>query len=231
MIWGWLLTVVVTYALGQSVQWCSPEGICIALTIPGIQSSADGPDLYVTLKAPAEYKWFAIGFGEQMEGTLMLVNWPWNNKVVVSPRLATYSSLSLPLLNIALWGLILIFRGHSLPPPYSGPEVTVLNSSVTSTDTIVELKCSNCTVWTKGKLDISSQKANFIYAYSSNAPAQLSNVDSSFQQHDDYGNFQLNLVSAVTTTAPTGAPAFTISTSPQKGLSQHQIVFHSPYLF
>ena len=103
--------MVVTYALGQSVQWCSPEGICIALTIPGIQSGADGPDLYATLKAPAEYKWFAVGFGEQMEGTLMLVNWPWNNKVVVSPRLATYSSLPSPLLDIVVKGVGADFQG------------------------------------------------------------------------------------------------------------------------
>ena len=89
---GWLLMVIVTCVLGQSVQWCSPEGICIALTIPGVQGGPDGPDLYATIKAPAAHKWFAIGFGEQMKGTLMLVSWPWKDQVVVSPRLATYHS-------------------------------------------------------------------------------------------------------------------------------------------
>lgn len=119
---------------------------------------------------------------------------------------------------------MLIFRGNSLPPPYSGPEVTVLKSTITSTDTIVELKCSNCTVWRTGKLDISSTAANFIYAYSTTAPQQLSNPNSPFQQHNDHGDFKLNLQSATTTTAPTGAPALTGSTNPKGGLSQRQIV-------
>lgn len=86
--------VIVTSVLGQSVQWCSPEGICIALTIPGVQGGADGPDLFATIKAPAAYKWFAIGFGQVMRGSLMLVSWPWQNKVVVSPRLGQYPSHS-----------------------------------------------------------------------------------------------------------------------------------------
>ena len=82
--------VKVSCVLAQSVQWCSPEGICIALTIPGVQGGPDGPDLYATIQAPAAHKWFAIGFGSQMSGTLMLVSWPWKDQVVVSPRLATY---------------------------------------------------------------------------------------------------------------------------------------------
>ena len=217
--------MIVTAVLGQSVQWCSPEGICIALTIPGVQGGADGPDLFATIKAPAAHKWFAIGFGQVMKDSLMLVSWPWQDKVVVSPRLAQY--LSDPLLRSRLgfcwWRLI--FRGNFLPPPYTGPQVTVLNSTVTSTDTTVELKCSNCTVWTTGKLDIQSTNANFIYAYSTTAPLQLANVNSVFQKHNDNGNFQLNLKNAITTTAPTGAPALSGTTTAKAGFSQRQIVF------
>jgi hypothetical protein len=119
---------------------------------------------------------------------------------------------------------MLIFRGHSLPPPYSGPEVTVLKSTITSTDTTVELKCSNCTVWKAGKLDVESTSADFVYAYSTTAPQQLSNPDSSFQQHNDHGDFNLNLKSAITNNAPAGAPALTGSTTSGGGLSQRQIV-------
>ena len=213
-----------TSVLGQSVQRCSPEGICLALTIPGVQGGPVGPDLFATIRAPAAHKWFAIGFGSQMTGTLMLVSWPWQNQVVVSARLAKYSSHPLhSFLRCFPWWR-LIFRGHSLPPLYAGPQVTVLKSTVTSTDTTVELKCSNCTVWTTGKLDIQSTNADFIYAYSTTAPTQLSNPDSFFQQHTDHGNFQLNLKSAITTTAPTGAPALTGSTAAQTGFSQRQIV-------
>lgn len=40
--------------------------------------------------APSSAKWFALGFGSQMAGTLMLVAWPDGSDVVVSTRLATY---------------------------------------------------------------------------------------------------------------------------------------------
>lgn len=111
-----------------------------------------------------------------------------------------------------------------MPPPYAGPQVTILNSTVTTTDTTVELKCSNCTIWTAGKLDIQATNANFIYAYSTTPPSQLSDPNSGFQKHDSNGNFQLNLKNAITTSASTGAPAVVGSTTAKGGLSQRQIV-------
>jgi Cytochrome domain of cellobiose dehydrogenase len=71
-------------------QYCSPENICVALSIPSPQNSGN-PYLFATIQAPSSAKWFAIGFGDQMQGTLMLVVWPYNNKVIVSSRLATYT--------------------------------------------------------------------------------------------------------------------------------------------
>jgi hypothetical protein len=60
------------------------------VSIPAALSKPGEAPLYATLQAPSSAKWFAIGFGSQMKGSLMLVAWPWNDKVVVSSRLATY---------------------------------------------------------------------------------------------------------------------------------------------
>jgi hypothetical protein len=68
------------------VHYCSDHGECISMSIPATTSS--NPDLYMTLQAPSSDKWFAFGFGSQMEGSLMFVVWPNGNQVVVSTRLA-----------------------------------------------------------------------------------------------------------------------------------------------
>ena len=88
-------------AIGVSAQsqYCSSQGICIAVSIPAALSMPGEAPLYATLQAPSSSKWFAFGFGSEMAGTLMLVAWPWNDQVVVSSRLATYFTL-IPLILI-----------------------------------------------------------------------------------------------------------------------------------
>ena len=83
-----------------------------------------------------------------------------------------------------------------------------MSHNVTKDLTTVGIKCSNCTTWPTGKLDIKSSAADFIYAYGSTAPSKLSDPSSSFTQHDDHGNFQMNLVTAINNdgTAPPIAP-------------------------
>lgn len=92
----------------------------------------------------------------------------------------------------------LIGRGHSLPPVYQGPDITIISQNVTQDLTTVQLNCSDCTVWSTGKLDIQSTSADFIYAYATSGPFNPSSSSSGFPQHDDHGNFNLNLKSAIT---------------------------------
>lgn len=63
----------------------------------------------------------------------------------------------------------------------------------------MQLRCSNCTTWSKGTLNVQSTSANLIYAYGDTAPSNPSSSLSSFTQHTDHGNFQLNLKVAQTT--------------------------------
>ena len=119
-------------------------------------------------------------------------------------------------------------RGHSLPPPYSGPLVTVLSSNVTAETTTVELECTNCTTWSTGKLDIESTSGNFIYAYGNQEPATPNVPTSTFTQHLEHGNFNLNLKAAQVNTA--AAPTITGAATKSSGgvhifgLSQRQLV-------
>ena len=95
-------------------------------------------------------------------------------------------------------------RGHQEPNSYSGPNVTVLSSNITSSTFIAELSLSNATTWQdSGFLDITSQQADVIWALGTSAPSDPSNPDSDFQRHDYDGTFTIDM-SAAQTTGNTG---------------------------
>jgi hypothetical protein len=113
--------------------------------------------------------------------------------------------------------------GHSLPPVYPGPLITFLSHTANSTLTSVQFKCSNCTTWSVGKLNVQSTAADFIYAYGDTPPTTPSNPDSPFEEHVDHGDFTLNMKNAQTSSA---APP-TITSAPKSsggGLSERQWV-------
>jgi hypothetical protein len=83
----------VGFVLGQS-QFCASDGVCFAINIPSSLASSSNPELLIDMQAPSSAKWFAVGFGNQMAGSLILVAWPYDNKVIVSSRLATFLSLN-----------------------------------------------------------------------------------------------------------------------------------------
>ena len=79
-----------------STQACdSGSGVCVAFSIPPSTDSGR-QDILATVQAPGSLGWVGFGFGQQMTGSLVFVMWPDEDKVVVSPRYASYSPL-LPL--------------------------------------------------------------------------------------------------------------------------------------
>ena len=91
----------------------------------------------------------------------------------------------------------------------------------------MQLECSNCTAWSTGKLDIESTSGNFIYAYGNEEPATPNVPTSTFTEHVDHGNFNLNLKAAQVNTD--AAPTITGSSKSSSGfnvfgLSERQFV-------
>lgn len=120
---------------------------------------------------------------------------------------------------------VLMCSGHLLPGAYSGPSVQVISSNVTKDQTTIGLRCSNCTVWSKGKLNTQSTAASFIYSYGNIEPTNPGSNLSSFEQHVDYGNFEMNLQSAVSKSASPPTIAGKGSTgSSSSGLTSRQWV-------
>jgi len=119
------------------------------------------------------------------------------------------------------------FRAESLPPVYHGAEVSILSRTVASNVTSVQIKCSNCTTWPGGNLNVKSTSADFIYAYGTTAPASPANSGSSFLQHVGNGGFTLDLVKAQSSS--TTAPTITGGASSGGGLTQRQWVPRTPF--
>lgn len=61
------------------VQWCNGvAGMCFAINIP----SADATDYYISMTAPSNVGWAAIGIGNTMPNSLMFVIAPQSNNNV-----------------------------------------------------------------------------------------------------------------------------------------------------
>jgi hypothetical protein len=166
--------MIVTIVCAHS-DYLSPDGLFVSLSILTSIPSGEDHDILATVEAPISAKWFAIGFGNQMANSLIVVAWPYNDTVVLSTRLAS---------------------GQGLPPVYSGPEIQLLSSKISNNSTAVSFRCSNCTTWSVGELDVQSTSADLIYAYGETAPMDPSNPNSDFLIHTYSGNFNLDLKAA-----------------------------------
>jgi cellobiose dehydrogenase (acceptor) len=205
---------LVTYAQSH---YCSWDGICISVVIPGELVTTENPYFRAIIQAPSSAKWFAIGLGTQMANSIMFVAWPYDNEVILSSRLAPY-------LTVLFW---LICRGEGLPPVYEGPSIDILSSNIAENATTVQFQCSNCTTWSGGSLDLNSTSADFIYAWGNMEPLEPSESNSTFFIHVDYGNFKLNLKSAQTglsTTNGTTSLNFTTVHGARQSLTRRQKV-------
>lgn len=85
-----------------------------------------------------------------------------------------------------------MFSGQFAPALYSGPEVTVVSSNITSSSFYTTLLLSN----SSGYVDITSTSASLIWALGSQPPSNPSDPTSSIQQHQDQGNFNVNMKAA-----------------------------------
>jgi hypothetical protein len=88
-------------------------------------------------------------------------------------------------------------RGHFQPEVYSGPGVSVLSSTVTSSSFSAQLKLTNATSWSNsGSLNINSDTAGIVWAFGTSAPSNPSNSGSNFQQHRSRGTFSIDMKAA-----------------------------------
>lgn len=116
-----------------------------------------------------------------MTQALLLVAWPYQDQVVTSFRYAT---------------------GYNLPDVYSGDaKVTQISSSVNGSTFELIYRCENCLSWNQngqtGSVATSSGFFILGWAQAQAAPSNPSCPDSSFVQHDAFGQYGAQLNNSV----------------------------------
>ncbi|KAH8671427.1 hypothetical protein BX600DRAFT_459035 [Xylariales sp. PMI_506] len=150
--------------------------LAFALNVPSDSST----DLYFSMMIPSEVSWGAVGLGSsQMAGALVLMMYASSSgsNVTMSPRLASRHSEPVYTPDINIQAL----AGTGL-----------LNESTY----VFNGLCSNCRSWTGGSIDVASTAQSFIYATGPNGDIRSDDPAAAIKMHQNYGNFQMNLVAA-----------------------------------
>ncbi|KAL6710516.1 hypothetical protein ACN47E_008564 [Coniothyrium glycines] len=145
----------------------------------------DSSDVFMYITTPA-YSWFGVGFGSQMENSLMFIVYP-NEKgdnVTISPR----------------------FGSKNTEPTFTPTtELKVLEGSrINDSMLVLKARCRNCRVWPKGFLDLQSQAQEMIYAFGDGNMLQSNSPSADLKRHVRYGHFTMDMLSA---TGMGGVPA------------------------
>ncbi|KAI0646211.1 cellobiose dehydrogenase [Trametes meyenii] len=148
------------------------HGVSYGIVLPQASTSSE---FIGEIVAPIDAQWIGLALAGAMIGDLLLVAWPYDNKIVSTPRYAT---------------------GYTLPDVYEGPTITQLpSSSVNSTHWKFVFRCQNCTAWDGGSIDPTGTGV-FAWAYSDVAVTDPSDPGSSFGEHTDFGFFGINFPDA-----------------------------------
>ncbi|KAI0723976.1 hypothetical protein C8T65DRAFT_628099 [Cerioporus squamosus] len=154
------------------------EDMTIGLVLPPLSPPSD--EYIVQMVFPVSFGWAGLSMGGQMSNSLLFPLWTYDtNKIMVGPR----------------WT-----DDYVLPTAYAGPKVTVLPSStVNSTHVNAIFRCQNCTVWEGGSLGSGNLNGTAVLAYVASTTTGVedpSDINSSFQEHDYFNFFGVDLSAA-----------------------------------
>ncbi|RHZ48871.1 hypothetical protein CDV55_102007 [Aspergillus turcosus] len=153
------------------------ENYTFAVNIPENSS-----DVYFHLSGPTSYSWVAVGTGAKMKNSLMILLYSdaSGKNVTVSPRLAT---------------------GETEPVYASSLAVDLLpGTGIANGFMTVNGRCSNCTKWDTGSLDLQSASQPWIFALGPHSGANVllrsDSKTASIELHSKYGQFSMDMIRA-----------------------------------
>jgi hypothetical protein len=135
------------------------------LNIPDSSTSSGNGDIYMQITAPTSYSWVGLGQGSSMSGSQIFVIYTDSSgkNVTLSPRLGS---------------------GHAMPTYNSNAQVFLLGGSgVSNGQMIANIKCSSCSSWNGGSMDLTGSKFGFIFAAKSGSQLNSDSPSASIQQH------------------------------------------------
>jgi hypothetical protein len=192
-----LTVLLASIAYAGTQQQCQGD-ICYSLNIPDATASSGSGDIYMQITGPTSYSWIGLGQGSGMSGAQIFVIYTDSSgsNVTLSPRLGT---------------------GHVMPNYNSAAQVTLLDGSgVSNGQMTANIKCSSCSSWSGGTMDLTGSSFGFIYAAHSGSPLNSDSTSESITQHQNtYGTLSF------TSNAKGGSDVnpFTSSSSSSNGTS------------
>lgn len=175
-----------------------------------INIAEDSSDVYFYFASPA-YSWVGVGFGQQMENSLMLIMYP-DASGDSTPFLATDTTETvLKCADVTISSRI--GRKGGEPVFTDKIEVEVLDGTRIEDDMmILHARCSDCRVWPNGFLDATSPNQPMIYAFGSAYALQSSSPSADLKRHVRYGHFTMDM------TAATGTGGVPLKSSASNGV-------------
>ncbi|KAJ7905042.1 cellobiose dehydrogenase [Mycena leptocephala] len=144
------------------------HSVTYGYVFPPLATSGANPTEYIgTIVSPLANQWSGFALSGSMIDSLLIAAWPNNGKIVFTTRYATT---------------------NVLPDVYPGPIITTMaNSYVNATHWKWVFRCQNCTSWTGGSIDVSSQAAVPAWSASTIAVDNPADPGTTMVQHTDFG--------------------------------------------
>jgi len=163
------------------------------------------------ITAPTSYSWVGFGQGSQMAGAQIFVIYTDSsgNNVTLSPRLGS---------------------GNVMPTYNSNAQVSLLDGSgVSNGQMTANIKCSSCSSWSGGSMDLTGSKFGFIYAAKPGSQLNSDSPSETIQQHaNTYGTLSFDKgatggsdVNPFSSSNGTSTPSSTSSSSPSSPSGKH----------
>ncbi|KAF1838192.1 CBD9-like protein, partial [Decorospora gaudefroyi] len=141
----------------------------------------DSNDVFIYFTSPA-YSWVGMGFGERMEGSLMLIMYPnaEGENVTLSPRIGSKAA----------------------EPSYnSSIDINILpGTKISDSMLVLHARCTNCRPY----LDPKTTTQPMLYAFGNGQNVLSSSPSANLKRHVRYGTFTMDMKTA---TGPGGVPA------------------------
>ncbi|KIW12035.1 hypothetical protein PV08_09309 [Exophiala spinifera] len=201
----WLLIQASACSFVQFYEKSSRLGFALS-TLREHNGSPD--ELLFQLRVPSEAGWGAVGTGDKMDGSLMFILYASDN-----PGDATK-------------------RGHDTPEPSSKLSYNIVNASNDGVTLTADIKCLNCTRYSRNSVDIASSAQPWIWAIGPGDPVRSSSQDADIKQHSHDGVFFTDMTKSVTMSSniPSISGTSNIHATAQPGYINDLVILHAVLL-
>ncbi|CAI6337989.1 unnamed protein product [Periconia digitata] len=154
------------------------SGVLFGIAIPDVQTAPFDTVLQIT--SPSYNGWVGFSWGGTMPYVPLTVGWMNKNA------------------NTTIYSSRMAF-GLSLPQPYADAEYTCLKGTgYNATHWVLNVRCRGCSQWentegTLSGLDLTRESLTFAHGLATKAPAEPANNRSTFNVHNSFGRWSVDL--------------------------------------